>query len=92
MTIPVLVSHQAVSPTFYNKIAPMVEVTAECYCKSDEKLLKVISYQKCKILNYNIAVSVTQPSAAVQAQQIPMVTKRLSLTENICTKSTDFKG
>jgi len=27
-----------------------VEFTAECYCKRDEKLLKVISYQKCKIL------------------------------------------
>jgi len=27
-----------------------VEVSAECYCKSDEKLLRVKSYQKCKIL------------------------------------------
>jgi len=27
-----------------------VKVIAECYCKSDEKLLKVISYQKRKIL------------------------------------------
>jgi len=26
----------------------MVEVTAEWYCKSDEKLLKVISYQNSK--------------------------------------------
>jgi len=31
--------------------------------------------------NTSITVSVTQPSAAVRAQQIPMVTKRLSLTE-----------
>jgi len=27
-----------------------------------------------------------------RVQQIPMVTKRLSLTENICTKSPDCKG
>jgi len=31
--------------------------------------------------NTSITLSVTQPSAAVQAQQIPMLTKRLSLTE-----------
>ena len=42
--------------------------------------------------NTSITLSVTQPSAAVRAQQMPMVTKRLSLTQNICTKSTDCKG
>jgi len=31
--------------------------------------------------NTTLILSVTQPSAAVQVQQIPMVTKRLSLTD-----------
>ena len=58
--------------------------------KSDEKLLKVKSYEKCKIayVYYSITLwlyqshnRVRQSSDTVQAQQIPMVTKRLSLTE-----------
>jgi len=42
-----------------------VEVTAEYYCKSDEKLLKLKSYQKCKtlLLAYNIIIHTTECSS-----------------------------
>ena len=73
-----------------------VEVSAECYCKYDEKLLRVKSYQKFKILLQYITLSVTQPSAAVFRGSARAAdtdgNQKIIIDWNIYTKSTDCKG
>jgi len=63
---------------------------AECYCKSDEKLLKLKSYQQCKILltsHYSISHNgMQQSSGTVRVQQLPTNgnhDKTLSLNETL---------